>query len=101
MLIDDGSIHQNVWNDSYSELCQHYCMTPTWNNPGQSHGNGVVECANGLLRKHMAQQLLLRGHSSFESIEPYREFIDRGAYKLNHCNWLKSVSQRPPEIWLI
>ena len=56
-------------SEPYSELCQHYRMTPTRNNLGQSHENGVVECANGSLKKRLAQQLLLRGHNDFESIE--------------------------------
>ena len=77
---------QNVWTEAYSELCQHYRMTPTRNNLGQSHENGVVECANGSLKKRLAQQLLLRGHNDFESIEQYQEFIDGVVGKLNQRN---------------
>jgi len=77
---------QNLWTDAYSELCQHYRMTPTRNNLGQSHENGVVECANGSLKKRLAQQLLLRGHNDFESIEQYQEFIDGVVGKLNQRN---------------
>ena len=74
---------QNVWTDAYSELCEHYQMTPTRNNLGQSHENGVVECANGSLKKRLAQQFLLRGHSDFDSVADYQAFIDRVAEKLN------------------
>ncbi len=74
---------QNVWTDAYSELCAHYQMTPTRNNLGQSHENGVVECANGSLKKRLAQQFLLRGHSDFDSIEDYQAFIDSVVDKLN------------------
>lgn len=77
---------QNVWTEAYSELCQHYQMTPTRNNLGQSHENGVVECANGSLKKRLAQQLILRGHSDFESIATYQAFIDRAVGKLNQRN---------------
>lgn len=77
---------QNVWTDAYSELCEHYQMTPTRNNLGQSHENGVVECANGSLKKRLAQQFLLRGHSDFDSVEAYQAFIDRTADKLNQRN---------------
>lgn len=28
---------QNVWTDAYQDLCEHYNMTPTRNNLGQSH----------------------------------------------------------------
>jgi len=77
---------QNVWTEAYSELCQHYRMTPTRNNLGQSHENGVVECANGSLKKRLAQQLLLRGHSDFDDVAHYQTFIDRAVDKLNQRN---------------
>ncbi|HCA35025.1 MAG TPA: IS21 family transposase [Gammaproteobacteria bacterium] len=77
---------QNVWTDAYRELCEHYQMTPTRNNLGQSHENGVVECANGSLKKRLAQQFLLRGHSDFDSVEAYQDFIDHITDKLNHRN---------------
>lgn len=77
---------QNVWTESYSELCEHYQMTPTRNNLGQSHENGVVECANGSFKKRLAQQFLLRGHNDFDSIEAYQAFVDRVAGKLNQRN---------------
>jgi hypothetical protein len=77
---------QNVWTEAYSELCQHYRMKPTRNNLGQSHENGVVECANGSLKKRLAQQLLLRGHSDFDDVAHYQTFIDRAVDKLNQRN---------------
>ena len=84
----------NVWTDAYSGLCQHYRMTPTRNNLGQSHENGVVECANGSLKKRLAQQLLLRGHNDFESIEQYQEFIDCAADKLNRRNRTRVLEEQ-------
>ncbi|WP_390517725.1 IS21 family transposase [Halioxenophilus aromaticivorans] len=74
---------QNVWTDAYGELCAHYRMQPTRNNLGQSHENGVVECANGSLKRRLSQQLKLRGHHDFDSIEAYQAFIDQVASKLN------------------
>jgi hypothetical protein len=74
---------QNVWTDSYSELCDHYNMQPTRNNPGISRENGVVECANGSLKRRISQQCKLRGHCDFDSIEAYQSFIDKEADKLN------------------
>lgn len=74
---------QNVWTDAYSELCEHYQMQPTRNNLGQSHENGIVECANGSLKRRLSQQLKLRGHHEFDSIESYQAFIDRVVEKLN------------------
>ena len=74
---------QNVWTDAYQDLCEHYNMTPTRNNLGQSHENGVVECANGSFKRRLAQHLTLRGHNDFDSIEAYQVFIDQVVGKLN------------------
>ncbi|HAX10283.1 MAG TPA: IS21 family transposase [Marinobacter hydrocarbonoclasticus] len=77
---------QNVWTEAYDALCAHYQMTPTRNNLGQSHENGVVECANGSLKQRLAQQFLLRGNADFDSVEDYQAFIDRVVNKLNQRN---------------
>jgi hypothetical protein len=74
---------QNVWTEAYTELCEHYGMQPTRNNLGQSHENGVVECANGSLKRRLSQQLKLRGHVDFDSINAYQCFIDQVVAKLN------------------
>ena len=74
---------QNVWTEAYSELCAHYGMRPTRNNLGQSHENGVVECANGSLKRRLSQQLKLRGNADFASVEAYQAFIDQVVAKLN------------------
>ena len=74
---------QNLWTDAYAELCAHYQMTPTRNNPGQSHENGVVECANGSLKHRLSQQFKVRGHHDFESVEAYQHWIDHTVAKLN------------------
>ena len=74
---------QNVWTDDYTKLCEHYGMRPTRNNPGQSHENGVVECANGSLKQRLSQQLKLRGHADFASVNAYQTFIDKVVEKLN------------------
>jgi hypothetical protein len=74
---------QNVWTDAYEELCSHYRMQPTRNNLGQSHENGVVECANGSLKRRLSQQLKLRGHHDFDNIEAYQAFVDKVVAKLN------------------
>ena len=58
-------------------------MTPTRNNLGQSHENGVVECANGSLKRRLSQQLKLRGNNDFDSIDAYQVFIDQVVDKLN------------------
>lgn len=74
---------QNVWTDAYGELCAHYNMTPTRNNLGQSHENGVVECANGSLKRRLSQQFKLRGHRDFASIDAYQTWVDQVVARLN------------------
>lgn len=93
---------QNLWTDAYSDFCTHYNMTPTRNNLGESHENGVVECANGSLKRRISQQLKLRGNNNFGSIEAYQSFIDQVVDKLNrrsHSRFLeeKQALQRLPE----
>ena len=85
---------QNVWTDAYSELCMHYQMLPTRNNLGQSHENGVVECANGSLKRRLSQQLKLRGHHDFDSIEAYQAFIDKVVEKLNRRSLTRFTEER-------
>jgi transposase InsO family protein len=45
----------------YEELCVHYGMTPSRNNPGVAHENGAIESAHGHLKKVLGDELLLRG----------------------------------------
>ncbi|WP_390518173.1 IS21 family transposase [Halioxenophilus aromaticivorans] len=74
---------QNLWTDAYADLCSHYNMTPTRNNLGESHENGIVECANGSLKRRLSQQLKLRGSHDFDSIESYQHFTDQVVERLN------------------
>lgn len=85
---------QNVWTDAYQDLCEHYNMTPTRNNLGQSHENGVVECANSSFKRRLAQHLTLRGHHDFDSIADYQAFIDKVVDKLNQRSRGRFIEER-------
>ena len=85
---------QNTWTDAYGELCEHYQMQPTRNNLGVSHENGVVECANGSLKRRLSQQLKLRGHHDFDSIDAYQALIDKVAERLNRRSHSRFVEER-------
>jgi transposase InsO family protein len=85
---------QNVWTDAYSEFCEHYQMQPTRNNLGVSHENGVVECANGSFKRRLSQQLKLRGHHEFDSVEAYQAFIDKVVEKLNRRSHTRFTEER-------
>ena len=60
----------------YDDLCHHYRMNPTRNNRGKGHENGSVESAHGHLKRRIAQALILRSSSDFDSVEDYQQFID-------------------------
>lgn len=85
---------QNQWTDGYSDLCSHYNMTPTRNNLGQSHENGVVECANGSLKRRLSQQLVLRGSNNFDTVEAYQAFIDQCVEKLNRRSHSRFIEEK-------
>jgi hypothetical protein len=69
-------------------------MQPTRNNLGVSHENGVVECANGSLKRRMSQQLKLRGHHDFDNVEAYQAFIDSVVEKLNRRSHSRFVEEQ-------
>ena len=59
----------------YEALCAHYRMTPTRNNRGRAHENGVVESSHGHFKRALVDALMLRGSREFESVEAYRAFV--------------------------
>jgi transposase InsO family protein len=70
----------------YEELCAHYGMTPTRNNPGVSHENGSIESAHGHLKKVLGDELLLRGSRDFADLAAYRRFVDEVVGRRNARN---------------
>lgn len=58
-------------------------MTPSRNNPGQSHENGAVECANGSFKRRLSQALKVRGSRQFSSVAEYQRMIDSVVERLN------------------
>jgi len=67
----------------YQDLCRYYGMTPTRNNRGVSHENGAVESPHGHIKRRIAQGLLLRESSDFDSIDAYRQWLDRLIRRFN------------------
>jgi transposase InsO family protein len=70
----------------YEELCAHYGMTPSRNNPGVAHENGAIESSHGHLKKVLADELLLRGSRDFEDLATYRRFVDEVVGRRNARN---------------
>lgn len=67
----------------YQDLCRHYGVKPTRNNPGKSHENGAIESPHGHLKRRIEQALRLRGSCDFNSLEDYQGFIDGVVNKIN------------------
>lgn len=60
----------------YDELCRHYGMEATRNNPGVANENGSIEASNGHIKIRLDQRLRRRGSRDFDSLEAYRAFVD-------------------------
>ena len=67
----------------YEDLCRHYQLLPTRNNPGLSHENGAIESPHGHLKRRIQQALLLRDSNDFCSLEDYQAFLDGIVSKIN------------------
>ena len=67
----------------YHDLCRHYGLKATRNNPGVSHENGAIESPHGHLKRRIRQALLIRGSHEFASLEDYQGFIDSIVSKIN------------------
>ncbi|MEI7912660.1 MAG: IS21 family transposase [Verrucomicrobiota bacterium] len=60
----------------YEDLCRHYGMEATRNNPGVANENGSIEAANGHIKIRLDQRLRRRGSRDFDSLGAYRVFVD-------------------------
>ena len=67
----------------YRELCAHYGLRASRNNPGVSHENGSIESRQGSLKRALDQALLLRGTREFTNIELYGQFVAETVGRLN------------------
>jgi hypothetical protein len=79
----------------YEELCAHYGMIPTRNNPGIAHENGAIESPHGHLRKALYEALLLRGSRDFDNLDDYRRFVDEVVGRRNRRNAKRLAVERP------
>jgi len=64
------------FNDEYESMIKHFGMTPRTTEVGAKEQNGDVESLNGALKRRVAQRLLVRGSSEFESIEAYEGWLN-------------------------
>ena len=59
----------------YEALVAHFGMVASRNNRGIAHENGAIESRHGHAKERIAQALLLRGSSAFDSLDEYRGFV--------------------------
>jgi transposase InsO family protein len=67
----------------YRELCLHYGLRASRNNPGESHENGAIESRQGSLKRALGQALLLRGSREFTDMPSYEQFVAETVRRLN------------------
>jgi hypothetical protein len=68
-------------NERFAAVLAHYGMRSTRIMPGEAHQNGVAEKAHDVLKRALAQALVIRGSSDFATVTDYecfvREFVER------------------------
>lgn len=79
----------------YDELCAHYRMRPSRNNPGIAHENGSIESPHGHLKAALEDALLLRGSRDFEDLDAWRCFVDEIVGRRNARNAKRIDQERP------
>jgi len=67
----------------YDDLCKHYGVRASRNNPGVSHENGSIEARQGSLKRSLDQSLLLRGTREFVDLDSYGQFVAETVRRLN------------------
>ena len=67
------------FNERYKEILDHYGLKATRTNSYSAHENGVAEQGHRRIKDIIAQALILRGSSDFESVElrEVRQAVDR------------------------
>jgi transposase len=66
---------KRAFNAQYLAFVNHYGMKPRTIGIGEKEQNGDVEASNGALKRHLEQQLLVRGSRDFESEAAYRAWL--------------------------
>jgi hypothetical protein len=70
--VGDG---KRKFNEEYESMMAHFGMKPRTTEVGAKEQNGDVEASNGALKRRIAQRLLVRGSSDFDSVEAYENWL--------------------------
>lgn len=63
------------FNAEYESMVTHFGMKPRTIEVGEKEQNGDVEASHRALKRRIEQRLLVRGHSDFESVEAYEQWL--------------------------
>jgi len=66
-----------AFTEKWLKVMNHYGVTPSRNNPGESQENGSVEKSNDLFKIAVDQLLMLRGSRDFKNLAEYEEFLQQ------------------------
>ena len=83
------------FNERYKEILDHYGLKATRTNSYSAHENGVAEQGHRRLKDAVAQALVLRGSSDFESVEQYAKFVRSIVDRRNRLVREKLASEYP------
>jgi len=80
---EDGGQEDRGFNEGYLTLMRHLGMRPRTIQVGEKEQNGDVESLNGVLKRRLAQHLLLRGSKDFDSETQYEQWLQGVIRKAN------------------
>lgn len=82
--------------ERFAAVLAHYGMRSTRIMPGEAHQNGVAEKSHDVLKRTLAQALVIRGSSDFATIAAYEQFVQEiVAHKLNRATVERVSEERP------
>ena len=74
---------RRVFNAEYLDLMDHLAMKPKVTAVGQKEQNGSVESRNGVLKRFLEQQLILRQSRDFSSLDEIKKWLNCCLQKSN------------------
>lgn len=93
------------FNKSYLDMMVHFDMKPHTIGLSKPNENGDVESENGIFKRRVNQQLLLRGSRDFETHAAYRDFLEKVMHKANQLKQTRLKDElavmRPMEVALM
>lgn len=83
------------FNERYKEILDHYGLKATKTNSYSAHENGAAEQGHRRMKESIAQALILRGSSDFESVDEYAKFVRSIVDRRNSLVREKVASEYP------